>query len=94
MTEDALHNDFVLDFLEELFSETRVEDLLNCDRRAVEKAAVDGGETALTNLLAYKQLRQLDFANSGDVGESARLGVDSLRRGKALELLLLQLLLE
>ena len=89
--QNALHDDLILNFLQQLVGQARVEYLFNCHRRAVQQALVDSREATLTNLFAYLQIGQCDLAHSRHGWQSSRADrhVGGLR--ERLEVLLLNL---
>lgn len=64
MPQNSLHHDFVLNFLQQLVCQPRVEDLLDCDRRTVELALVNYGESTLANFLSDLNVVKGDLSNS------------------------------
>jgi hypothetical protein len=60
----ALHDDFILNFLQEFVGEARVEYLFNSDWGSVQEALVNSTEAALAYLFTDLQVRQVDFAHA------------------------------
>ena len=50
MPQDALHDDFVLDFLKQVFGDVWIKNFLNCYRCSVQFSLVDYREATLANL--------------------------------------------
>mmetsp|Transcript_4446 Transcript_4446/g.7579 ORF Transcript_4446/g.7579 Transcript_4446/m.7579 type:complete len:397 (+) Transcript_4446:454-1644(+) len=92
--QDALHHDFVLDLLQQVVGQARVEDLLDGYGRAVQLALVDDGEAALTYLLGDLDVLNGDFPHAGHSGQPPVLHRHVLGLGVSLVVLLLDLLLQ
>ena len=60
----ALHDDLVLNFLQQIVSEARVENFLNGHGCSVEFADMNSGESALCELISDLQVAKSDLADS------------------------------
>lgn len=64
MSQYTLHDDFVLDFLQQLVCEARVENLLDGHRGTVQLPLVDDAEATLGNLFAQLDISNGDLSNT------------------------------
>jgi hypothetical protein len=72
MSQYRLHNNLVLDFLKKLICKSRIEDLFDSDRCAIQFSLVNNTETALGNFLTEFEVREVDFSYTGNWRKSTR----------------------
>jgi len=71
VAQNRLHHDLVLNFLEEFVCQSRVKDLLDGNRGAVQLSFVDYTETTLGNFLTEFNVRNSDLSDSWNWWKSA-----------------------
>lgn len=73
MPQYTLHDDFVVDFLQELISKTRVEDLLDGDWCTIQEALMNYRKATLRDLLSYFDVVDSDFSYSWNLRQTPGL---------------------
>ena len=72
VSQDTLHDNLVLYFLEQLIGDVRIKNFLYGHRRSIECTFVDYRETTLSNLFTKFYILFCDFSNSRNWWESTR----------------------
>jgi hypothetical protein len=94
VTQNALHDDLVLDFLKKLFRHSGIENFLDSNGSSMQKASMDRREATLTDLFTYLELAKIYLSDTRHRWKSSRRSAQRLLRRESLELLFLELLLQ